>query len=141
MTQNKVSMTEREKVYGKFYGHCAYCGKKITIKEMQIDHYYPKHSPSIAKYHGFDCDSLENKMPSCRRCNHYKREEQPENFRKQMKTLHERISNIYINKVGIDYGIIKITPFNGQFYFEYLFEMEQKYCQPETVESGRNNTK
>lgn len=31
----------RELVYSKYGGHCAYCGKKIDIKEMQIDHFVP----------------------------------------------------------------------------------------------------
>ena len=28
----------REEVYNKCGGHCAYCGNDITIKQMQIDH-------------------------------------------------------------------------------------------------------
>lgn len=120
-------MTERERIYEKYVGHCAYCGRKITIKEMQIDHYYPKSLEGYAKTYFIDVDSFQNKMPSCRRCNHYKRAELPENFRKNMKTLHERIAKIYINKVAIDYGIITIKPFDGRFYFEYLEEAEQKY--------------
>lgn len=31
----------RELVYNKYGGHCAYCGKKIDIKDMQIDHFIP----------------------------------------------------------------------------------------------------
>lgn len=30
-----------ELVYNKYGGHCAYCGKKIDIKDMQIDHFVP----------------------------------------------------------------------------------------------------
>lgn len=33
-----------------------------------------------------------------------------------------RISKIYINKVAIDFGIIKVTPFNGEFYYERRIE-------------------
>ncbi len=31
----------RELVYKKYDGHCAYCGKKIELKDMQIDHFVP----------------------------------------------------------------------------------------------------
>lgn len=122
-------MTEREKVYQKYNGHCAYCGREITIKEMQVDHYYPVSACAIGKAKGINTEDFENKMPSCSRCNHYKRALQPATFKLMMKTLHERIAKIYINKVAIDYGIIKITPFTGQFYFEYVYEQEQKYSQ------------
>ena len=57
-------------------------------------------------------------MPSCRRCNHYKRGLRIEEFRKQIITIHERFSKIYIVKVAIDFGIIQIKPFEGKFYFE-----------------------
>ena len=100
----------REKVWLKFNKHCAYCGKEIEYKDMQIDHMIPK------AFNGNN--DFENLMPSCRRCNHYKREENLEGFRRLMKTLHERIQNQYTAKVAIDYGIIKIKPFNGTFYFE-----------------------
>lgn len=104
----------RQKVYEKFEGRCAYCGKEIEYKVMQVDHYFPKCS------HVADVNSFENLMPSCRRCNHYKRAEPPEFFRAQMKTLHERLMKIYIVKVAVDYGIIEIKPFDGVFYFETL---------------------
>lgn len=28
----------RQKVYEKYDGHCAYCGKKLEYKDMQVDH-------------------------------------------------------------------------------------------------------
>lgn len=112
MSKAEQRKRERQSVYRKYGGHCAYCGREITFKEMQVDHIFPKccNAPDI--------ESLSNKNPSCRRCNHYKRAETLENFRKQMKTLHERVMNIYIVKVAVDFGIIKIEPFDGKFYFE-----------------------
>jgi len=41
-----------------------------------------------------------------------------ESFRDLMRTLHERILNIYIVKVAICYGIVKVRPFDNNFYFE-----------------------
>lgn len=114
------SKKTREEVHKKYNGHCAYCGKKIEIKEMQIDHMYPKSlGPNYARLVGkIELESMENYMPTCRRCNHYKRADHLDNFRKSMNYLHERIEKMYIVKVAIDFGILKLEKFDGKFYFE-----------------------
>ena len=109
-------MINRQAVYDKFKGHCAYCGKVLLITDMQVDHIIPK-------YHG-GTDEINNLYPACRRCNHYKRAHPLSLFRKLMLTLHKRIQDIYVVKVAIDYNIISITPFT-EFYFE-KFEKEEK---------------
>ena len=116
------SKKTREEVYKKYDGHCSYCGKEIEIKEMQIDHMHPKaYGESYARIVGkVELQSIENYMPSCRSCNHYKRALSFEGFRKQMLTLHERIEKIYIVKVAIDFGILKLEKFDGKFYFEKM---------------------
>lgn len=109
---------QRIKVWLKYNKHCAYCGKEIEYKDMQVDHIEPlayapyPHDKKSAVY------SFENLMPSCRRCNHYKRAMRLEEYRTLIETLHERIKTWYILKVAIDYGIITIEPFDGTFYFE-----------------------
>lgn len=117
-------------VHNKYSGHCGYCGKEITYKEMQVDHIKPQWKFRIYVdniWNGLYRDGvndIENLMPTCSRCNHYKREQDLEGFRKTMLTLHERVSKIYICKVAIDYGIVTITPFSGKFYFEELKQKE-----------------
>lgn len=100
----------RQYVLSKYGGKCAYCGKSISLKEMQVDHIVPKNRGGG--------NFITNYNPSCGRCNHYKRSLDLEGFREYIKTLHERISKEYIVKVGIDFGIAKIEPFDGVFYFE-----------------------
>ncbi len=112
---------DRIKIYEKYNSHCGYCGKLLkTVKDMQVDHIEPQWKVLTAKtkeewdkIHSFD-----NLMPSCRRCNHYKRTDNLEQFRNKMKTLHERVCSHYIGKVALDYGIVSIKPFDGLFYFE-----------------------
>ena len=121
----------RIRVLNKYLGHCAYCGKEIDLKSMQIDHITPKWRKERFVNSSFepvtlDTDRFENLNPSCRRCNHYKRGENLEGFRRNMKTIHERISLRYINKVAIDYGIIILNPFNGIFYFETLNQEKEQ---------------
>jgi hypothetical protein len=77
---------------------------------MQVDHIEPQRIGGA--------DDVDNENPSCRRCNHYKRAHSLETFRGMLKTLHERTQKIYICKVAEDYGIIKVTPWDGKFYFE-----------------------
>ena len=100
----------RKEVWLKYDKHCAYCGKILEYKDMQVDHKKPQ------RY--YRDDSFENLMPSCRRCNHYKRARSLEQFRLLIKTLHERINKQYITKVAIDYGIVKVGAFSGKFHFE-----------------------
>jgi len=116
----------RKKVWLKYNKHCAYCGKELEYKDMQVDHMISKYAIEAyrnpEKIFGLRLNSFENLMPSCRRCNHYKREQDLEGFRILMKTLHERIRSQYTMKVAIDYGIVKIVPFSGIFYFESIKE-------------------
>lgn len=116
---------DRRKVLSKYDGHCAYCGKDITMKEMQVDHFFPVRGGGI--------DDFDNLMPSCRRCNHYKRANHIERFRDMMMTIHERIADNYIVKVGLDYGIVELKPFDGVFYFEKHHRKEYPVPLPSDV--------
>ncbi len=125
-----MKKTDRLKVYDKYNKKCAYCGNHIEYTDMQIDHLTPQrlahqyrcddkgYSRLFYGLTGDSIESFENLMPSCRRCNHYKRAYTLEEFRTLMKSLHKRVSKIYINKVAIDYNIITLKPFYGKFYFE-----------------------
>ena len=114
----------RQKIYDKFGGHCAYCGGEIKYKNMQVDHIKAKsnNKPIGRDLMGDliypDIDDIINLMPSCRRCNHYKRAETLEHFRILLRTLHERIHDKYIVKVAEDYGIIEYHIWDNKFYFE-----------------------
>jgi len=120
----------RQTVYEKYDKHCAYCGHLFAdINEMQVDHKEPlrrifRYDSEKRKYVDTNKmrfpqnQTLENCMPACRVCNHYKSDLSLEQFRERIKTLHERISKHYTYKVAITYGIITVKPFAGKFYFE-----------------------
>lgn len=101
---------DRQEVLKKYNKHCAYCGKKITLRTMQVDHIMPKARGGK--------DEISNLNPSCRRCNHYKRALSVEEFRKQLSTLHNRLKKVYIAKVAVDFGIITYHDWDNVFYFE-----------------------
>lgn len=109
--QNQIMKIDRQEVYNKHNGHCAYCGKPITMKDMQVEH-------ALAKRNG-GTDCIDNLMPSCRRCNHYKRAADIETFRNfLLGGLMERLMKIYIFRVALDYGMITINGWDKKFYFE-----------------------
>jgi len=115
----------RQKVYEKFGGRCAYCGFKIEYKDMQVDHLYPQRLSNLWDYTEEErakCEELKNDfnnlMPSCRNCNHYKRADLLESFRRSMLTLTDRIRQIYIVKVAIKFGLLELKNFDGKFFFE-----------------------
>lgn len=109
-----MTKTKRLQVYNKYGGRCAYCGKKIEYKDMQVDHIVPQRSYIDKKV----ADQIENLNPSCRKCNHYKRARSIERYRELILKLHTKIRDIYLCEVAENYGVIKIEPWDGQFYFE-----------------------
>jgi 5-methylcytosine-specific restriction endonuclease McrA len=126
----------RQQVYNKYKGFCAYCGKKLKYKDMQVDHIIPKRLQHKIKQKDFwhngytlrnieHIDYIDNLMPACRRCNHYKRGDTLEEYRIKLITLSERLET-YIFKVALDYGIVEVKKWNKIFYFEYLLGEESK---------------
>jgi hypothetical protein len=103
---------DRQAVYDKYDGHCAYCGCKLeSIKDMQVDHILPQRNGGK--------NELDNLNPSCRLCNHYKRGNDLESFRTfSLGGLIERLKKIYIFRVALKYGMIDIKNWDGKFYFE-----------------------
>lgn len=120
-----ISKKIRMEVYNKYNGHCAYCGKVIDYKDMQLDHCIPKQREKFKKYSEDDIECFENYMPACRRCNHYKRAHSLETFRCMIEEIPEKLfRDNYIYKVGLDYGIIKADAQKIKFYFELHNEKE-----------------
>ena len=103
---------ERQQIYGKFGGHCAYCGCEITIKDMQADHVVPLYLGGA--------DDISNLYPACRACNHYKSTYTVEKFRvviQQAPALLMKSSATYRSLVR--FGLIKHPGKTVvRFYFE-----------------------
>ena len=113
-----ISKTKRAEVYSKFHGKCAYCGSELEIDNWQVDHLHPRQNGGT--------DAIENLLPSCRICNHYKSGLLIENFRERMQKLHKQLSEINTVRVAEQYGLITVSPFRGKFYFETLTEFKEK---------------
>lgn len=83
----KREKSVREKLWEEATGHCIYCGKPISQKEMEADHIVPV---CMGGGNGFD-----NKVCSCPRCNARKAGQSLEEFlRNNMgKTQRKHFSN------------------------------------------------
>lgn len=110
-----ISKSKREAVYAKFGGRCAYCGKEIDYKDMQVDHFLPLRAWGIEDA---GTDDLKNLMPACRMCNHYKRANTLETFRRYIAEIPRKLRDNYIYKIGVAYGNVIENEKPIEFYFE-----------------------
>lgn len=121
MNRKTLSRSDRQKVYEKYGGRCAYCGKEIEYKDMQVDHFVPLEGYSQKGTNDFD-----NLMPACRRCNHYKRANSLEGWRRMLESIPQRLErDSYIYRVALDYGLVESKPHRIKFYFEEVGENER----------------
>ncbi len=111
------SKKKREEIYAKYGGHCAYCGREIAYKEMQVDHFKPQRAWNAENA---GTDDISNLMPACRMCNHYKRANTLETFRRYIEEIPRKLRENYIYKVGIVYGNIIENEKPIEFYFEKM---------------------
>lgn len=121
-----MTKKKREEIYKKFNGRCAYCGRVIEYKDMQVDHLVPQRAYIGAPEEIVNSD--ENLMPSCRRCNHYKRAHELETFRGMLKKMREKVLGTYLGKVAVDYGMVAWLGWDGKFYYEYASELVKEEC-------------
>lgn len=129
MKRNRLSKEKRAEVYAKYNGRCAYCGKEIELKDMQVDH-VTAYGQSV---YGNDLDhinemindgsidNIENLMPSCRACNYYKNINGIEGFRERiLNQLSHTCIDTFQARLAMQYGIIEYKPWDGKFYFEKI---------------------
>lgn len=113
MTRRKpIPSATRKVIYDKYGGRCAYCGKPIEYKDMQIDHV-------LSVYNNGEDNSIENLMPACRMCNFYKSTYTIEQFRARLGKILGRLDKrVYIYRLARQYGLIIEQDKEIKFYFE-----------------------
>lgn len=116
-----ISKSKREAVYRKYAGRCAYCGREIAYKDMQVDHFRPLRAWGVEEA---GTDDFDNLMPACRMCNHYKRANSLETFRRYIEEIPHKLHENYIYKVGVVYGEVVEKEHPVKFYFEQQEAME-----------------
>ena len=114
--RKRLKKSERMKIYSKTDGRCAYCGCELRYEDMQVDHIVPLNGWSQK-----GSDTLDNMLPACRSCNHYKSRSTLEGFRKMVEAMPEvlmRDSVTYRNAVL--FGLVTPSKHQVKFYFEQI---------------------
>lgn len=111
--QNRKRLTKQERriVYNKMDGHCAYCGRKLQYANMQVDHVVPlrKGGPDV----------LDNMLPACRSCNHYKDTLTVQQFREMVEKMPETLERDSVTyRNAVRFGVVTPSPHPVVFYFE-----------------------
>lgn len=107
---------DRQKVFDKYQGHCAYCGEDITIKNFQVDHIFPKCRSHMLPE--FDENRIGNLNPSCRKCNNYKSGFLLEAFRREISLQVERLNKSAQFQRAVRFEQVVINEKPIVFYFE-----------------------
>lgn len=125
-SRKRWTTAERETVYQKTGGRCAYCGKELKMREMQMDHVKP------VKLYGDpgwfeELNNLDNILPACRSCNHYKHTFTLEKFRAALERMPLVLARDNITyQTAVRYGLVTPTPHKVVFYFEQMEEAKKE---------------
>lgn len=131
-------MTKKQRldIYNKLNGHCAYCGKEIEYKDMQVDHQIPQRRAKKGR-NKVSLEVIEdpnNLFASCRRCNLHKRAVNLETYRRYVEEIPQKLLATFIYKAGLDYKLIEVKPRKIKFYFEMTEEEREEYNKINTPE-------
>lgn len=119
--RRKLSKAERQAVYDRYGGRCAYCGCKLDLKDMQVDHIESIRRHDLDDIYGKDVswlNEINNLNPACRACNFYKGEMPLDFMREQLGEILKRLDKVFIFRLAVKYGLVQITPKPIKFYFE-----------------------
>lgn len=108
--REQLTIKERQKVYRKFNGRCAYCGKKIAIRDMQVDHILPLHKGGE--------NSPDNYNPACSACNTQKGMLTVEQFRSSLQRIQVKLYKDKSYRLALRYGLIEEKMNAVTFLFE-----------------------
>jgi 5-methylcytosine-specific restriction endonuclease McrA len=106
----------RQSIYAKYGGRCAYCGREIPIERMQVDHLWPRH---LAQFRpNEDNNAFANLMPACQPCNIHKHRFTMEQWRAELQAQVSRLrKNAQFNR-ALRFDQVKLTETPIWFYFE-----------------------
>ncbi len=128
---------DRELIYNKYGGRCAYCGCELNGK-FQVDEFLPvKRKQKLIKNpnkeerfyslykrvpdgcHHPERFHIDNQNPSCARCNRWKSDMGIELFRKEIEQQVIRARRDSTNfRMAEDFKMIEVTNAPVLFYFE-----------------------
>lgn len=119
----KLTKLQRETLFGKYNGKCAYCGCELQ-KGWHVDHI----EPIVRSWWNGTCEKPENKRidncnPACASCNIMKSSESLESFRNKISGFINSLNQYSTQyKFAKRYGLVAETNIKVKFYFENIYE-------------------
>lgn len=131
----RLTNAERIEIYKKTDGHCAYCGCELDFGAMQVDHVVP-----LNGWNEQGEDTLDNMLPACRSCNHYKSRSTLEGFRRMLEAMPDVLMRDSVTyKNAVRFGLVIPQPHPVTFYFEKMTsEEELGHVEDCTSSNGRH---
>ena len=126
-----MKKTDRELIYNKYGGCCAYCGCILKkgwhvdeLKPVRRNFTYDKNKGTFkatGDYLHLERFNIENQMPSCPSCNINKHSMSLEEFRSLITGFMKHLNEVNTQyKIAKRYGLIEETIKPIVFYFEKL---------------------
>jgi 5-methylcytosine-specific restriction endonuclease McrA len=124
-----MKKTDRELIFNKYNGKCAYCGCELT-KGWHADHIEPivrdfiyNRNKQRFKTNGIcrnpEKENLQNYNPSCPSCNIQKNSYTLEQFRENIKQFVNSLNQYSTQyKFAKKYGLVSETDIEVKFHFE-----------------------
>ncbi len=127
--------SQREALFQKFGGRCAYCGQPLGDK-WHADHIEPIVRNDWCQRAGFSTpprgpdyphrDTLENMNPACPPCNLDKSSLSLETWRGLIERSNEVLArDVSTFRRAVRYGLVQLTPQPVLFYFERIAAQTQ----------------
>lgn len=115
-----MKKSERQIIFNKYAGHCAYCGCELK-DGWHVDHIEP--IVRDLKYKSTcehpENNRFENYNPSCPSCNILKNSMSIESFRNNIARFVNSLESYSTQfKVALKYGLVEKTNKEVKFYFE-----------------------
>lgn len=100
--KHKIAPYSKSNVYARDLGICQYCGKRVKHNQKTIDHVIPQSRWVDGKY-PYKCDSFENTVLSCIRCNQLKADRTPKEAGMKLIREPKKITQAkaYYNKLAL----------------------------------------
>lgn len=126
--RRRLTKAERQAVYDKCKGHCAYCGCEIPFKGFHVDHVKClRNYEYMDELLGIEVDGIENMLPSCSSCNRYKSTYDLETFRKMLSGIPKRLArDVSTYNIAVRFNMIEEHNEPIIFYFERMKEREDE---------------
>lgn len=113
----RLTKADREQVFAKFGGRCAYCGAELG-RGWHADHVKPIIRASATRAYYAARHALDNIFPACAPCNRDKGGHDLEGWRRSFEAHLRSLNRLSIFRISKAHGVVVETGAPIQFYFE-----------------------